>query len=175
MMDWKEVEAAVWKTGRVGMRVGLESWAGLDIKRPSRGLGRVGLQLGGWVGAGQIQKRTGRGPSSSFLDLDIWYLIFASCCHLGFFLKFFSFPEMFWIWKNQWSGIPFTWTKSSRPKWRSRALVQEIKSAVSCTHFRMSVGSANLSLLDEVVLEDFEVFTFRDAVNVTAYMVMSAG
>ena len=53
------------------MRVGLESWAGLDIKRPSRGLGRVGLQLGGWVGAGQIQKRTGRGPSSSFLDLDI--------------------------------------------------------------------------------------------------------
>ena len=39
----------------------------------------------------------------------------------------------------------------------------------------MSVGSANLSLLDEVVLEDFEIFTFRDAVNVTAYMVMSAG
>ena len=166
MMDWKEVEAAVWKTGRVGMRVGLESWAGLDIKRPSRGLGRVGLQLGGWVGAGQIQKRTGRGPSSSFLDLDIWYLIFASCCHLGFFLKFFSFPEMFW---NFWKRINDQGSPSLR------ALVQEIKSAVSCPHFRMSVGSANLSLLDEVVLEDFEVFTFRDAVNVTAYMVMSAG
>ena len=45
-------------------------------------------------------------------------------------------------------------------------------------HFRMSVGSANLSLLDEgnfTFLEDFEVFTFRDAVNVAAYMVMSAG
>ena len=25
------------------------------------------------------------------------------------------------------------------------------------------------------ILEDFEVFTFRDAVNVAAYMVMSAG
>ena len=42
----------------------------------------------------------------------------------------------------------------------------------------MSVGSANLSLLDEgnfTFLEDLEVFTFRDAVNVAAYMVMSAG
>ena len=43
----------------------------------------------------------------------------------------------------------------------------------------MSVGSANLSLLlDEgnfTFLEDFEIFTFRDAVNVAAYMVMSAG
>ena len=43
----------------------------------------------------------------------------------------------------------------------------------------MSVGSANLSLLlDEgnfTLLEDFEIFTFRDAVNVAAYMVMSAG
>ena len=36
----------------------------------------------------------------------------------------------------------------------------------------------NLSLLEEgnfTFLEDFEVFTFRDAVNVAAYMVMSAG
>ena len=44
----------------------------------------------------------------------------------------------------------------------------------------MSVGSANMSLLllDEgnfTFLEDFEIFTFRDAVNVAAYMVMSAG
>ena len=39
----------------------------------------------------------------------------------------------------------------------------------------MFVGSANLSRLDEDILEDFEVFTFRDAVNVATYMVMSAG
>ena len=46
-------------------------------------------------------------------------------------------------------------------------------------HFRMSDGlENNLSLLEEgnfTFLEDFEVFTFRDAVNVAAYMVMSAG
>ena len=44
----------------------------------------------------------------------------------------------------------------------------------------MSAGLANLSLdLDDegnfTFVEDFEVFTFRDAVNVAAYMVMSAG
>ena len=39
----------------------------------------------------------------------------------------------------------------------------------------MSIDSANLSRLDEDILEDFEVFTFRDVVNVAAYMVMSAG
>ena len=44
----------------------------------------------------------------------------------------------------------------------------------------MSAGFANLSLdLDDegnfTFVEDFEVFTFRDAVNVAAYMVMSAG
>ena len=43
---------------------------------------------------------------------------------------------------------------------------------------RMSDGlGANVSS-DEgnsTFLEDFEVFTFRDAVNVAAYMVMSAG
>ena len=65
------------------------------------------------------------------------------------------------------------------------------------THFRMSVGLANLSLdlgkddnytfvedfemftFNEegniTFLEDFEVFTFRDAINVAAYMAMSAG
>ena len=45
-------------------------------------------------------------------------------------------------------------------------------------HFRMSFGVANQSLPDEgnfTFLEDFEVFTFRDVVNVAAYMVMSAG
>ena len=44
----------------------------------------------------------------------------------------------------------------------------------------MSAGLANLSLdLDDegnfTFVEDFEVFTLRDAVNVAAYMVMSAG
>ena len=44
----------------------------------------------------------------------------------------------------------------------------------------MSAGFANLSFdLDYegnfTFVEDFEVFTFRDAVNVAAYMVMSAG
>ena len=38
---------------------------------------------------------------------------------------------------------------------------------------------ANVSSLDGegnfTFLEDFEVFTFRDAINVAAYMVMSAG
>ena len=46
-------------------------------------------------------------------------------------------------------------------------------------HFRMSDGlENNQSLLDEgnfTFLEDFEVFTFRDAVNVAAYTVMSVG
>ena len=46
-------------------------------------------------------------------------------------------------------------------------------------HFRMLDGlENNLSLLDEgnlTFLEEFEVFTFRDAVNVAAYIVMSAG
>ena len=45
---------------------------------------------------------------------------------------------------------------------------------------RMSDGSeANVSSLDgegnSTFLEDFEVFTFRDAINVAAYTVMSAG
>ena len=44
----------------------------------------------------------------------------------------------------------------------------------------MSAGLTNLSLDFDVegnftFVEDFEVFTFRDAVNVAAYMVMSAG
>ena len=46
-------------------------------------------------------------------------------------------------------------------------------------HFRMSEGlENNLSLFDEgnfTFLEDFEVFTFTDALNVAAYMFMSAG
>ena len=45
---------------------------------------------------------------------------------------------------------------------------------------RMSDGSeANVSSLagegNSTFVEDFEVFTFRDAINVAAYMVMSAG
>ena len=46
------------------------------------------------------------------------------------------------------------------------------------SYLRMAAGlGANVSS-DEgnsTFLEDFEVFTFRDAVNVAAYMVMSAG
>ena len=46
-------------------------------------------------------------------------------------------------------------------------------------HFIMSDGlEINLSLLDLgnfTFVEDFEVFTFRDAVNAAAYMVMSVG
>ena len=41
----------------------------------------------------------------------------------------------------------------------------------------MSVGSANLSI-DEgnfTFVDEFEVFTFRDAFNIAAYTAMSAG
>ena len=60
--------------------------------------------------------------------------------------------------------------------------------SLNSLNFRMSAASANLSLdLDfdlDLVLDDegnftfvvdFEVFTFRDAINVAAYTVMSAG